>query len=85
MPANVLWEMEVAYDREELFKLKNSMGTRTTGCKLDGRIFVPVGKGFIISTPWFSSHLKREIPGQNKKSFKIELAKVMEELMWDLP
>ena len=49
----------MACGREELFKLKNSTDARINGCKLDGRKFGPLGKGFIISSPWFSSHLKK--------------------------
>lgn len=59
MCANVLWEMEVADDREDLFKLKNSTSTRINGYKLDGRKFGSVGKEFITSTPWFFSPLKK--------------------------
>lgn len=33
-------------------------GTRINGYKQGGRKFVPVRKGLIISSPWFSSHLK---------------------------
>lgn len=77
--------MDVAYDREELFKLKNSMGTRINGCKLDGRKSGPVGEGFIISTPWFSSHLKKGDTRTKQKKLQVELAKVTEELMRDLP
>lgn len=69
MPANVLWEVEVAYDREELFKLKNSTGTGINGCKLEGRKFGPVGKGFII-TPRVSSHLKKGNTRTKQKKFQ---------------
>ena len=62
--------MEMAYNTEELFKLKNSTGTRINGCKLDERKFGPVGKGFIISTPWFSSHLKKGNTRTKQKKFQ---------------
>lgn len=60
----------MAYDRDELFKLRNSTGTRINGCKLDGRKFGSVGKGFIVSTPWFSNHLKKGNTRTKQKKFQ---------------
>lgn len=62
--------MELAYDTEELFKLRNGTGTGINGCKPDGRKFGPAGKGSIISTPWFSSHLKKGNTRTKQKKFQ---------------